>query len=175
MSGLKINFNKSEVILINGDERKNIQIAELFNCEIGIFPIKYLGVPVSPSRLHVKDCKTIVEKNAKKLGVWKGGCMSIAGRTTMINSSLSSTTIYHMFVYLLPKTVTCELDKQRRTFFWQGGSTKKKYRLLKWELICKSKKKGGLGIKDMRKMNISLMCKWWWRLENEKKPMARYN
>lgn len=32
MSGLKINFNKSEVILINGDERENIQIAELFNC-----------------------------------------------------------------------------------------------------------------------------------------------
>jgi hypothetical protein len=27
------------------------------------------------------------------------------------------------------------------------------------------KKKGGLGIKDLRKMNISLLCKWWWRLE----------
>jgi hypothetical protein len=28
-----------------------------------------------------------------------------------------------------------------------------------------SKKKGGLGIKDITKMNISLLCKWWWRLE----------
>lgn len=99
--------------------------------------------------------------------------MSIAGRTTMISSSLSSATIYHMSIYhmsiyLLPKTVTHELDKQRRTFFWQGGSSKKKYMLLKWDVIYKSKKKGGLGIKDSRKMNISLMCKWWWRLENEK-------
>jgi hypothetical protein len=24
-----------------------------------------------------------------------------------------------------------------------------------------------LGIKDIRKMNISLLCKWWWKLENE--------
>jgi hypothetical protein len=61
------------------------------------------------------------------------------------------------------------LDKQRRVFFWQGdrGSTKKKYRLLKWGCICKSKKNGGLGIMDIRKMNIILLCKWWWKLENE--------
>jgi hypothetical protein len=44
---------------------------------------------------------------------------------------------------------------------------KEKYHLIKWEVICKSKKKGGQGIKDLRKLNISLMCKWWWKLEKE--------
>jgi hypothetical protein len=34
-------------------------------------------------------------------------------------------------------------------------------------IICKSRRKGDLGIKDLRKLNISLMCKWWWRLEKE--------
>jgi hypothetical protein len=43
---------------------------------------------------------------------------------------------------------------------------KKKYHLVKWSKICKSKKKRGLGIKNLRKMNISLLCKWWWNLEN---------
>jgi hypothetical protein len=38
MSWLKINFSKSEVILINGDEDKSLQMAELFNCQIGFFP-----------------------------------------------------------------------------------------------------------------------------------------
>lgn len=33
--------------------------------------------------------------------------------------------------------------------------------------VCKSKKKGGFGIKDIRKMNMSLLCKWWWKLETE--------
>jgi len=33
--------------------------------------------------------------------------------------------------------------------------------------MCKNKKKGGLGIKDIRKMNISLLCKWCWKLETE--------
>ena len=72
-----------------------------------------------------------------------------------------------MSIYLLPKTIVKALDKQRRTFFWQGGGTKKKYHLVKWDVICFSKRKGGLGVKDIFKMNISLLCKWWWRLENE--------
>jgi rhodanese-related sulfurtransferase len=117
MSGLKINFSKSEVILINGDDDKNLQMAEIFNCQIGFFPIKYLGVPVSPSRLHVKDWTPVIEKNEKKLVVWKGGTMSIAGRTILINASLTNVVIYHMSMYLVPKTVADSLDKQRRVFF----------------------------------------------------------
>ena len=73
-----------------------------------------------------------------------------------------------MSIYLLLKTIISRLDKIRRTFFWQGGGTKKKYHLVKWTKICKHKKKGGLGIKDIRKMNISLLCKWWWKLDKEK-------
>jgi hypothetical protein len=97
----------------------------------------------------------------------EGGNMSIARRTTLIGASLNNSPIYHMSVYLLPKTTMDSLDKIRKSFFWQGGGTKKEYHLVKWEKICKSKKKGGLGIKNLRKMNISLLCKWWWRLEKE--------
>jgi hypothetical protein len=39
--------------------------------------------------------------------------------------------------------------------------------MVKWKVICKSKRRGGLGIKDLRRMNISLLCKWWWKLEKE--------
>lgn len=131
----------------------------------GSFP-KYWDVPVSPCRLKVRDWTPFEEKNMKKLAAWMGSCMSIAGRTTMIDSSLSNTFIYHMSIYLLPKTTTDILDEQRRTFFWQGGKKvkRKKYHLVRWETICKSKKKGGLGIKSIRKMNISLLTKWWWKL-----------
>ena len=111
MSGLKINFSKSEVFLINGDENKLNTYMELFNCHSGEFPIKYLGVPVSPSRLHIKDWTPLQEKNKKKLSAWRGNSLSIAGRTTMINSSLTSTLIYHMSMYLFPKTVIENLDK----------------------------------------------------------------
>ena len=168
MAGLKINFNKSEIIMINDEGNLGQAYAELFNCQIGLFPIKYLGVPVSPSKLQVADWLPLIDKSLKRLDVWKGGCMSIAGKFTLISASSNDSPIYHMSVYLLRKTVVERLDKIRRSFFWQGGGTKKKYHLVKWEKICKSKEKGGLGIKNLRKMNISLLSKWWWKLENEK-------
>jgi len=31
--------------------------------------------------------------------------------------------------------------------------------------MAKPKKKGGLRIPDLRKRNLSLSCKWWWKLE----------
>jgi hypothetical protein len=43
----------------------------------------------------------------------------------------------------------------RRRFFWQEGSLKKKYHIVKWSKICRNKNKCGLGIKDLRKVNIS--------------------
>jgi hypothetical protein len=56
----------------------------------------------------------MVEKGAKKIDIWQGNSLSIAGRTTLINSSLINSTIYHMFMYLLPKTVIKRMDKARR-------------------------------------------------------------
>jgi hypothetical protein len=96
---------------------------------------------------------------------WQGNSLSIGSRSTLIKSSLSSSVIYHMSTFLLPKTTIERMEKIRRRFFWQGGKLKRKYHLVKWEKVCKAKKKGGLGLKVLRYMNISLLCKWWWLLE----------
>jgi hypothetical protein len=69
MVGLKINFMKSEVMTINDEENWAAVYAKIFNCQMGTFPIKYSGVPVSPSRLHVSDWLPLIEKTNKKLDV----------------------------------------------------------------------------------------------------------
>jgi hypothetical protein len=69
MAGLKINFNKSEIVMLNDHDNLALSYAEIFNCQIGYFPIKYLGVPVSSRRLHVIDWLPLLEKNAKRLDV----------------------------------------------------------------------------------------------------------
>ena len=56
------------------------------------------------------------------------------------------------------------MDKTRR-FFWQGSGVKKKYHLVKWEKIISPKKKGDLGVQYIRKINQSLLCRGWWKLE----------
>jgi hypothetical protein len=51
----------------------------MFNCNISMFPLRYLGVPISAGRLHVADWTKLEEKSTKKLDVWQGGSMSIGG------------------------------------------------------------------------------------------------
>ena len=116
MAGLKVNFHKSEVLTINDEDNWASKYAEIFNCQIGTFPIKYLGVPVSPSRLHVIDWIPLVEKNSKKLDIWKGGLMSIAGRTMLINASLSNTVVYLCLYIFFPRLLLIKLIRLEEPF-----------------------------------------------------------
>jgi hypothetical protein len=96
MAGLKINFEKSEIMMVSGDNNVTLIYANYFNCQIGLFPLKYLGVSIAASRLDVVDWAKMEEKSVKKLDIWQGNSLSIAGRTTLINSSLINSTIYRM-------------------------------------------------------------------------------
>jgi hypothetical protein len=72
MSGLKINFMKSEVLCIGGDNDIAKSYSELFHCQIGSFPMKYLGVPVSATGLKESDWDFIDMRFIKKnLGLGK--------------------------------------------------------------------------------------------------------
>lgn len=130
MAGLKINFNKSEIMVINDTENTAQAFAEIFNCQIGYFPIKYLGVPVSPSRLHIVDWFPLMDKNAKKLDVWKRGTMPIAGSSILISSNPNNSPIYHMSLYPLPKSVIAQLDKVRRSSFGREVKLKENITML---------------------------------------------
>jgi hypothetical protein len=105
MSGLKINFNKSEALMVSHDCEKAIDFADMMNCATGVWPIKYLGVPVTSSKLHVIDWLPVDEKLVKRLDGWKGSALSFGGKLILINSSLSSIPTYYMSMYLLLKTI----------------------------------------------------------------------
>ena len=67
VSGLNINFSNSDVILVSQDMNKMVDFSNMFNCAISKWAIKYLGVPVSGTRLQIVDCLPIEEKKVKRL------------------------------------------------------------------------------------------------------------
>jgi hypothetical protein len=79
--------------------------------------------------------------------------------------SISSLPSYFMSLFFLNNTFLGKMDKHRRHFFWNGKKVKKGYYMVKWCKVCRSKNKGGLGVLDLRKHNISLLCKWWSKLD----------
>ena len=167
MSGLKINFLKSEILCTGGDDEVLAFHSELFNCQIGHFPMKYLGVPVSYSTLRAIDWDFMEDKFLKCCESWIGNAASSGGRLTLLNSSLTSIVFYYMSMFMLSKKNIEKLDKHRKKFFWQEIDGRRRYHLVRWSRICRSKNKGGLGVKDLHRQNISLLTKWWWKLETQ--------
>ncbi|PWZ20986.1 hypothetical protein Zm00014a_022178, partial [Zea mays] len=56
------------------------------------------------------------EKIDKRLQSWKGRALSIAGRITLINSCITNTPIYHMSMYLFPKTTVKKMTPSGGNF-----------------------------------------------------------
>jgi hypothetical protein len=69
MSGLKINFMKSEIFSINADNDTTKFYSDLFNCQVGQLPMKYLGMPVTFANLKNIDWDFLDAKMLKKLDV----------------------------------------------------------------------------------------------------------
>ena len=69
--------------------------------------------------------------------------------------------------FKVPKGVLTRLDYFRSRFFWQGDNEKKKYRLAKWNVLCRPKDQGGLGIQDLEAKNTALLSKWLFKLLTE--------
>jgi hypothetical protein len=161
LSGIKINFGKTELIPVNLSSDEAHMFAALAGCKLSQFPLQYLGVPLSDKKLSCADWNGVIDKVQKKLPNWKGALLSIGGRIVLINSVLSSTPLYMLSLYKMPVKIRKKLDRIRCQFLWQGTSTKKKFALIKWSKICMPRQFGGLGILDLHCMNISLLLKWW--------------
>jgi hypothetical protein len=80
LSGLKINFHKSELFCF-GEAQDHAQLyAELFGCNQGDFTIRYLGILIDFWRLTNAEWKIAEERLQLCLSSWKGKLLYIGGR-----------------------------------------------------------------------------------------------
>jgi len=68
--------------------------------------------------------------------------------------------MFMMSFFEIPKGVIKNLDHYRSRFFWQGYSDKHRYRLARWDILCRPKDQGGLGILNLQLQNKCLLAKW---------------
>jgi hypothetical protein len=167
MSGLKINFYKSEIFYFGHAKDTEQQYEQLFGCQIGSYPFFYLGIPMHYRKLSNKDWEQIEERIEKKLSNWKGKYLLVEGRLVLINYVLSSLPMFMLSFFKVPKGVLENIDYFRSRFFWQHDSQKKKYILTKWSIMCQPKDQGGLGIQNLEIQNECILSKWLFKLINE--------
>jgi hypothetical protein len=117
MSGLKINFSKSEVVVTGVSEEELLWVAEGLNYKLRSLPMKYLGLPVSDKSLSVADWHFLTEKVGHRVEPWQGIFLASAGRLELTNSCLSSLPMFAMGLYLLHDSTHGAMNKSRSRFF----------------------------------------------------------
>ncbi|XP_026438071.1 uncharacterized protein LOC113336637 [Papaver somniferum] len=95
---------------------------------------------------------------------WKSEAMSPPGRGVMEKVVLESVPVYTMTTFILPKTTIKMVTSIIRDFWWGKLGPKKGIYMDGWDGLCKSKEKGGNGLKKLEIMNLSLIANNGWRL-----------
>jgi hypothetical protein len=65
MSGMRINYHKSDLMPINLTEEDSNLFAQVICCPIGKFPFKYLAVPMHYGNLRREDIQPMIDKIIK--------------------------------------------------------------------------------------------------------------
>jgi len=163
-SGLKVNFYKSCLLGINVDPVFMGMACNFLNCNQGSFPFRYLGMPVGGNPGRISTWDPLLEHLSKKLNSWGNKYISLGGRIVLINSILNAIPIFHLSFFKMPVEVGKKIVRIQREFLWGGVAGGRKINWVNWNLVCQPKELGGLGVKDVRLMNLSLLAKWRWRL-----------
>jgi hypothetical protein len=90
LSGLKINFHKSEIYCFGKAKEEEFLYKEIFGCDSGSLPFRYLGVPIHHRTLKNSEWNPVETRFQGKLGCWQGKLLSYGDRLVLINSVLSS-------------------------------------------------------------------------------------
>ena len=131
-----------------------MEIASTTQFPLGKLPFRYLGVHLSSKRLYVADCKALVEKLTSMIKTWSAKSLFYTARLQLRNSVLMSISSYWCQIFVFPKKMINMINTVCRSFLWFGVSNNSKPRNMSWSKVCKPKKFGGLGIRNLHLWNL---------------------
>ena len=159
--GLKINFHKSTLIPINCGSEKRDELANIFGCVVGKKPFTYLGLPLGTTRPTVQELMPLVCSVERRLSATPN-MISYGGKLSLLNSVITSLIIFALCTLRLPTKIIELLDKIRRKCLWikKTEQSDKIKSLASWDMVCRPKASGGLGVINLRIQGDALLLKY---------------
>ena len=106
----------------------------------------------------------LADKIYNKFSRWKGSCLSFAERLTFIKLVITSFLLHSFTIYKWPSFLISYVERSIRNFLWSGSADDKKIVTIPWKLYCLPIKEGGLGIKQLKVLNDTMLSKLAWNL-----------
>ncbi|XP_024177848.1 uncharacterized protein LOC112183741 [Rosa chinensis] len=161
-SGQIVNKEKSTFYTGDNYSHRRRVIKRLLGFKLGTTPLTYLGVPIfkgKPRRIHLQ---ATADKAKSRLVGWQGKLLSMAGRVQLVHDVFQSLLIHSFSVYLWPSSLLKHLSTCARNFIWYGDLSKRKLVIVSWRQVCVPKKEGGLGLRDLKSLNLAALISLSW-------------
>lgn len=101
-SGLGCNLHKCQIVPIRCTPKDITRVTSLFLATVSEFPIRYLGVPLSVTKLPKAALQPLVDKVADRVPTFKGKLLHSSGRLALLKSTLSAIPVDIMINLELP-------------------------------------------------------------------------
>jgi hypothetical protein len=86
--------------------------------------------------------------------------LSYGTRLALLKACVAGIPIYLLSVIKFPKWAIEVINSQIANFFWDDSKKNHRYHLLNWGSLTQRKEMGGLGIPDLRDLNLCLLAAW---------------
>jgi hypothetical protein len=130
LSGLKINFHKSEIFCYGAAKEMEPFYTSLFGCNSGVYSFRYLGILMHHRQVLNSEWSKVEERFQQKLSCWKAKYLSYGGGgLVLLNSVLSSLPMFMLSFFRSLREFLKTLIISDQRFFWQGYNKRYKYRL----------------------------------------------
>ena len=110
-SGLVTNVDKCIITPIRCSQSQIDAVRQVFPCKVQNFPTRYLGAPLSLSRINRCEEQRLVDAVAARIPTWKGGLLTDAGRTTLTQTTLSAIPVHISICCCLSAWAIGEIDR----------------------------------------------------------------
>ena len=151
-TGLCINNHKSTVHFSEATQNKE-ELLGILGYNQGKFPIKYLGLPLSPRILTERDCSPMIASMAAMTADWKKKLLSHAGRVQLFHWGIMGVFNFWNQSCRIPKGVLTSITSLAYNYIWAGK------RDFSWEDMTLPKEEGGLGLRDFRTLALAATMK----------------
>jgi len=164
MSGLKVNFHKSMLVGINIAESWLNEAASIINCKAGKVLFLYLGLSIGGDLRRLALWEPVLNTIKSRLSGWQSRFLSFGGRLVLLKSVLTSLPVYALSFFKALSGIISIIESIFNKIFWGRSEDNRKISWIAWSSVFLRKEHVGLGVRQLREFNSSLLGKWCWRM-----------